>query len=75
MFISKEYVEKAWPKLERKAALEKQTKVDEYILPVRFDDAEIPGLSTTIGYLNANKYSPEDVAGMFLKKFEEFQNQ
>lgn len=71
MFISKEYIEKAWPIVERKAAFEKQVQVDEYILPVKFDETEIPGLPSTIGYLSAKEYSPEEISKMFLEKFKE----
>lgn len=72
MFISKQYVEKIWPTHERKSALAKQVEVkDGYILPVRFDDTEVPGLPTTLAYEDARKKSPEDIANLFLKKFED----
>lgn len=71
MFISKEYVSKFWPSYERKHALAKSLIVkDEYILPVRFDDTEVPGLPEKIGYLDAQKESPEDIAKLFLEKIE-----
>ena len=71
MFISNDYVTKAWPSHERKSALEKQVTVnDEYILPVRFDDTKVPGLHTTIGYLDARKETPQSIASMFLEKFQ-----
>lgn len=71
MFISKEYVRKAWPTHERKAALQKQIKVGEdYILPVRFDDTVVFGLPSSIAYMDANTNSSEDIAKIFLKKFE-----
>ncbi len=72
MFISKEYVSKAWPSFERKNAIARELKVEEgeYILPVRFDDTEVPGLPTTIGYQDARKESPEDIANLFLEKIE-----
>src|SRR5207245_6685249 len=54
MFISKEYVRKAWPSHERRSALARQLQDQSvYILPVRFDDAPVPGLSTSIEYLLA----------------------
>lgn len=71
MFISKEYVTKAWPTHEREAALQKQVEVGEgYILPVRFDNAVVFGLPSFIGYIDANINSPEDIAKIFLEKFE-----
>lgn len=69
IFVSKEYASRLWTNHERKAA---QTRAfnesKEYILPVRFDDTEIPGLNETIGYLDANEYSSKEVAQIFLEK-------
>ena len=42
----------------------------EYILPVRFDDTEIPGMPPTIAYESANKRSPIELAGLILQKLE-----
>jgi hypothetical protein len=76
MFISHNYVNKAWPSHERKSALEKQItcKEDEYILPARFDDTEVPGLSTAVGYLDAKRLSPKKLAEIFLKKWNSSQS-
>jgi hypothetical protein len=68
MFISKEYVEKPWPTHERKAAISRQIRQGgEYILPIRFDSTVVPGLDTSIGYLKAADYTPEQLAGGFFK--------
>jgi len=72
MFASKEYVDKAWPSYERKNALAKELEVKNgYILPVRFDDTEVPGLLPTINYLDARNESPEDIARLFIEKMEQ----
>lgn len=72
MFISKEYKEKAWTHFERISALERQIYSDEaYILPVRFDDTELPGLSEGILYLNANEMSPQEIACKIAAKIDE----
>lgn len=42
----------------------------EYILPVRFDDTEIPGIPPTIAYVFANARSPKELAGLILQKLE-----
>jgi hypothetical protein len=72
MFISKEYVSKAWPTQERRSAIAKQIEianVREYILPVVFDDSEVPGLQlSNIGYIDSRKESPDRVAELFLQK-------
>lgn len=71
MFASKEYFSKAWPSFERKQALARQLEVgDDYILPVKFDDNDIPGLASTIAYLDARKEPPEEIARLFLEKLE-----
>ncbi len=70
MFISKDYVSKAWPSHERKSAIARQIKqFGDYILPVIFDDSEVPGLQSSIGYLDARKTSPKEVANSFLEKY------
>ena len=71
MFISKEYVTEPWPSWERQNALARQLKTRKgYIIPVRFDDAETPGLSPSIGYINGKKESPEEIARLFLEKIK-----
>ncbi len=72
MFISNEYLAKMWPSHERQSAVARQVKQrGEYILPVIFDDGlEVPGVNFTIGYQDARKLKPEQVAELFLKKLE-----
>lgn len=63
VFVSKEYVEKDFTNLERRAALSKAiTTRQKYIMPVRFDDTKLPGLPSTIAYLNASENTPEQLA-------------
>lgn len=69
MFISQYYAEKVWPSHERRSAFEKAIESkEEYILPVRFDDTQIPGLHKHIGYVDLRKKAPEELAAMILKK-------
>lgn len=64
MFISNEYVQKAWPTFERKAAIARDIEeLGGYILPVRFDDVEVPGLLPSIKYISVNKNWPEEGTG------------
>ncbi|HKU50732.1 MAG TPA: TIR domain-containing protein [Nitrososphaera sp.] len=71
MFISKEYVCKAWPSHERKNALAKDVQLGGgYILPVRFDDTVVPGLSPSIAYQDARIKSPAHIAALFIEKFD-----
>lgn len=63
MFISAEYVAKAWTRQERRSAISRQMMDQaEYILPVRFDDTAVPGLPDTIQYLSAARYTPAALA-------------
>ena len=69
MFISHHYAEKTWTNHERKAAQSRALfEKGEYILPVRFDDTEVPGLLPTTGFLDARKLSPEILASKILEK-------
>ena len=69
MFISVEYVEKPWTRVERRAALSQMIKEEEeYILPVRFDDTAVPGLPDTVQYLRANEHTPAELAARIAEK-------
>lgn len=69
MFISQAYVTKAWTRQERRAAISRQIKSDsEYILPVRFDQAEVPGITDTMQYLMADRFTPAQLAVEIAKK-------
>ena len=63
MFISQHYARKFWPQQEAAAAFAGHLRHHErIILPVRFDDTEVPGLLPTIGYVDARHLTPLDVA-------------
>lgn len=69
MFISAEYVTKAWPNHERQSALSRAiNERREYVLPVRFDDAVLPGLPASRGFLMLQSTTPEELAAMIEKK-------
>lgn len=69
MFISKYYAEKVWPTHERRSAFEKAiSSKEEYILPARFDDTEIPGLHKDISYIDLRKKTPGEFAVMIIQK-------
>ena len=76
MFISKEYAEKVWPTHERRSAFERAIEAkEEYILPARFDDTEIPGLHRTIKYVDLRMKPPEELATLILKKLGRLQSE
>ena len=62
MFISENYAKKAWPNHEKKSAMSREVQQkDRYILPCRFDDTEVPGLPTSISYIDLNHKTPEEL--------------
>jgi hypothetical protein len=69
MFLSEHHARKMWTKHEREAAQARAFRENrEYILPVRFDDTEIPGLNETIGYLDLRELCPEELAQRILRE-------
>ncbi len=55
--ISESYVRKIWTNHELRGAQERSLKQGymEYLLPIRLDESEAPGLMSTIGYLDGRK--------------------
>lgn len=69
MFISEAYAKKLWTNHERKAAQARAFQgAQEYILPARFDDTDIPGVLSTVGYISLKNRSPEDLVSLIIKK-------
>lgn len=69
MFISKEYSEKFFPQKEKEFAFSGlEGKNYEYILPARFDDSEIPGLPSHVGYMDLRSFSPAEFSDMVIRK-------
>lgn len=69
MFISKAYADKLWTNHERKSAQARAfQEAQEYILPARFDDTDIPGVLPTVGYVSLKGRSPEDLVSLITKK-------
>lgn len=63
MFISKHYAHKLWTNHERESAQARAfNENNEYILPARFDDTEVPGVLPTTGYLDLRARSPVELA-------------
>lgn len=70
MFLSQHYAQKLWTNHEREAAQARAFQENkEYILPIRLDNTEIPGILPTIGYL---KWSNADsIANAIIKKLKQ----
>lgn len=72
-FISKDYAETVWPNLELSAALDRnmnelRPNFQRYVLPVYFDSIRLPGIPKSIGFYDANKISPEELAKAIYNK-------
>lgn len=69
MFLSEHYARKLWTNHERKAAQSRAFRENEaYILPIRLDSTEIPGILETVGYLNWHDEGAEKIASYILQK-------
>ena len=71
LFISVHYAAKAWPNHERQSALAGAfNRRDRSLLPTRFDDTEIPGLPSTVGYLDLRDMPPAELAQLIVEKLQ-----
>ena len=71
MFASKYYKEKLWTNHERQSAQARAfNQSEEYILPIKIDETEIPGLLPTTGYIKAENRKPEELAILIAKKVD-----
>ena len=69
VLISKSYVRRRWTRHELKQAQARAFQENkEYILPLILDDAKIPGLNYTTGYIDLRKHRIVDVAALLLAK-------
>lgn len=69
MLISEKYVSKPWTNHERQFALSRALKErSAYILPLKLDDTDLPGLSPTIGYLDIRNSSVKEVCTLLAQK-------
>lgn len=72
IFISKQYEAKVWTNHERKSAQARALQENrEYVLPVRLDDTEIPGIPPTIGYVDLREKSIDELAEMTIQKLRQ----
>ena len=69
MFISKEYVAKAWTTHERQHAQARALLAkEEYILPARFDDTDVPGMTNTVGHVDLRQTTPAELVTLIRAK-------
>lgn len=69
MLLSQHYAAKQWTNHEREAAQARAFREnEEYILPVRLDNTQIPGVLPTTGYLSWHQEKAEGIAEALLNK-------
>jgi hypothetical protein len=72
VFVSRHYVSKPWTQHERQSAQARAlTNVGPYLLPVRLDDSELPGLRPTVGYVDARDTSVERLVWLIEQKLSD----
>jgi hypothetical protein len=71
MIISNSYAKKHWTNHERQAAQAKAFRQnEEYILPLRLDSTEIPGINITVGYVDYNQTGFDETIKLLIDKIE-----
>jgi hypothetical protein len=69
IFISAEYEQKDWCGLEWRAIRDIiKRRRDADVMPLRFDDTQVPGLFSIDGYVDLRKRDPERVADMIAER-------
>ena len=72
MFISEHYAKKLWTNHERESAQARAFRENkEYILPVKIDDTQIPGIRETTGYIDLRNTSVKELAELTIKKLNQ----
>ena len=69
IFLSKHYAQKLWANHELQSAQARAfEESQEYILPIRLDDTEIPGILPTVGYLDLGSMAIDEIYQALVQK-------
>jgi hypothetical protein len=69
LFASQHYAEKLWTNHELQSAQARAFRErEEYVLPARFDDTQIPGVRSTIAYIDLRRKTPQELAQLIAAK-------
>jgi hypothetical protein len=70
MFVSQDYVDRIWTNFERRSAQARalEQKGDDYVLPIKVEDVELPGMPPTIGYLSLSQLSMDHIGELLVRK-------
>ena len=74
LLISGHYPLKTWTNSDRTSARERSFRdANEFILPIRLDDTEVPGLAEVAGYKDLREHSAESIVHWLEEKLDETQ--
>lgn len=69
IFISEAYARKVWTRHEVRSALSRAVQEkQEFVLPARFDDTELPGLLPSVAFIDLRGETPESFASKVARK-------
>jgi hypothetical protein len=70
MLVSAAYSQKMWTIHERRSAQSRalNERDNEYILPVKIDNTQLPGLPDTISYIDISQYGYLEICRLFIQK-------
>ncbi|MBI5284965.1 MAG: TIR domain-containing protein [Chloroflexi bacterium] len=70
IFVSAEYADRMWTNHERQSAQARamEQRGVEYVLPIKVDGSDLPGMPGTIAYLSLADHSIEEIAQMLIEK-------
>jgi TIR domain-containing protein len=72
IFVSEEYNNRAWTIHERRSAQERMLKEkgQDYILPIKSNGIDLPGMPSTIGYVSIKELGIEKIAALLINKLK-----
>ena len=71
MLVSAAYAARVWTNHERQSAqVRALSQKGEYILPVRFDDTEVPGLRSTVGFVRFKDLGVDGLCTLLVQKVQ-----
>jgi hypothetical protein len=69
VMVSRHYLKKKWTRHELKSAQARAfLQKKEYILPIKLDATELPGINPTTGYIDASLHDIRDIVDLIAKK-------
>ena len=73
ILVSEEYVERDWTNHERQSAVARmiESKGQDFILPVKIHDVELPGVQPTIGYLSLKEIDIDQLSEILIAKLRQ----